>query len=579
MMTAHLIAEEGPQRGLVLRLEPNPALEAQEWIVGRNPEEADFVLEDSTVSRKHARLIQTREGVYIQNLSRTNPILVNGDEAPERRLLLEGDKVQIGHSLFRFSEEEAPPLPEPAEPRYDTVYEGGAEEALPLSLTRTQTPYVLKVAAGPNTGAEIGLDRGKVYLIGKDPNVCDIAFNDLSVSRTHARLTVTEEGAVEIEDLGSKNRTAVNGIPIEGKRSLSSSDMVALGTTVFFVVDREAPLETIYSPPMGAGLTPATAAAGGPSTPQRESIEWKKEKIPTKYLVLAASFLTVSLIVFISFFSLFKAAPLEHKGKEPLSELTEALARFPSVRHSFNPGSGKLFLVGHVLTAVNYAELQYAIGQVPFVTDVENAVVIDELVWKNMNDVLSGNSDWRGVSITSSGPGQFVAQGLVQTNAQLDDLSDYLTVNFPYVDKLQNRVVSVETLTVEIQSTLAVNGFGGVQFQIVGGQLVLTGRYSDKMEREYEKLVKHLKGLSGINGVKNYAIASHPDLAGIDISQQYQVSGLSLREGKGFSVVLNGRIYEKGGLVDGMRITSIGDRAILLEKDGVKYTIANTVSR
>ena len=44
--------------------------------------------------------------------------------------------------------------------------------------------------------------------------------------------------------------------------------------------------------------------------------------------------------------------------------------------------------------------MNYRIGQIEFITSTEDNVVIDELVWKTMNDVISGNPHWRGVSIS-----------------------------------------------------------------------------------------------------------------------------------------------------------------------------------
>ena len=85
--------------------------------------------------------------------------------------------------------------------------------------------------AGPNAGAEIGIEKGRTYTLGKDPNSSDIVFQDLSVSRNHARLTVSADGIIEIEDLGSKNGTAVNGTVLAEKRVVTPQDLIALGTT------------------------------------------------------------------------------------------------------------------------------------------------------------------------------------------------------------------------------------------------------------------------------------------------------------------------------------------------------------
>lgn len=629
-MPAHLIAEEGPHRGLILDLE-----EGEEWVIGRDPDTADFVVEDSTVSRKHARINKTPEGIYLKNLSRVNPVLVNDEEHGEPVLLKEGDRVQVGNNVFLFSEEplpdvgpepqkpakkkkkggyddifgdiepppdeeeeEEPPPPEeperPPEPRaeeaeelpppppkppemtaYDTIFEdSGEEEPLPFHLA-SEAPLLLKVIAGPNAGAEIGIERGRAYTIGKDSSSCDIVFQDLSVSRNHARLSVGADGVIELEDLSSKNGTAVNGALLTEKRAVTPQDLVSLGTTVFMIIDREAPQETIYSPMVPSYEAAKAPAEEAPAEAKEEAppVDWKREPIPTKVLVMAGSAAAVFLIMFLSFFSLFKSKGLEMAGKEPVAEIKEALAKFTDVQFSYNPGSGKLFLVGHVLTPVDYQEMKYRIGQIEFIQSTEDNVVIDEGVWKTMNDVISDNANWRGVSIHSPAAGKFEAAGYVQTTAEATRLSEYLTVNFPYLDRLDNKVVVEEVLDSQVKAMIGALNLGGVAFQLSNGGVVLTGRYDQTKTSQFNEFVKELNAVRGIASVKNYAIATHPDLAGIDVTQNYQISGSSLYDGRGYSIVLNGKIYTLGDLVDGMKITSIQANTILLEKDGLKYKI------
>jgi len=52
------------------------------------------------------------------------------------------------------------------------------------------------------------------HVLGSAPDA-DLRLPDLTVSRHHARLTCSDDG-VTIEDLGSTNGTAVNGMPIDG---------------------------------------------------------------------------------------------------------------------------------------------------------------------------------------------------------------------------------------------------------------------------------------------------------------------------------------------------------------------------
>lgn len=613
-MPAHLIVEEGPLQGLLLDLS-----KGSEWILGRDRDEVDCFIEDVTVSRKHARITKEPDGFYLDNLSQMSPTLINGEEHDEKTLLREGDLVQFGHTTFRFSEEEIPsqnaskskggyddifgeleeppppPREEPAEeerPReepsktlshetdetpYDTIFEDtNAEEELPFNLL-SPAALLLKVISGPNAGAEIGIEKGHSYTIGKDSNSCDIVFQDLSVSREHARLFVTPEGLLELEDLGSKNGTVVNGTPITEKKSITPQDLVSLGTTVFLIIDREAPQDTIFSPILPTYESPkleeALLATG---TEPIEAEDWKKKPLPTKHLVIGASLLAISLIVFVSFFSLFKSESILVTEKKPKEQIAEALTKFSDVQFSFNPASGKLFLVGHVLTAVNYQELGYQISTLPFIQSIENNVVIDELVCKMNNDVLSTNAAWRSVSIQAQKPGQFVVTGYLETTEEGADLWEYLTVNFPYLDRLQNQVVVEQNLSIQVQSLFASRGFGGVTYQLTNGEVVLSGKYSYKMEREFEELLKELNGLKGVSRVNNYALAASPNEVGIDLSQQYAVTGTAMQDGNGYSAVLNGKIYTVGAVIDGMQITSIESSRVLLEKDGLKYKIDYT---
>ena len=60
-----------------------------------------------TVSRRHARMRYTEDGWRIMNLSRTNPLVVNGEvleSETESRKLCDGDRIEMGEIVFVFRE-------------------------------------------------------------------------------------------------------------------------------------------------------------------------------------------------------------------------------------------------------------------------------------------------------------------------------------------------------------------------------------------------------------------------------------------------------------------------------------------
>jgi type III secretion system YscD/HrpQ family protein len=557
-----LIAQEGPFKDLKLDLK-----EGNEWIIGRDPDQANFVLNDNSVSRKHAKLYKKDDAIYIKNLSTTNPVEVNSsiiDEYP----LTNGDLIKIGNTLFKYLENEIQ-NEEIKEDKtiYETIFEDKEKEALSFPSIEEAT-FILKVISGPNSGAEFGMDKSKSYILGKDPESCDIAFNDLSISKQHAKIDIDDVGNFSIEDLGSKNGTFVNGLPIKEKTVLSMQDFVNVGTTSFLIVDQKSSQETIYTPAPVVEIKEEEKVVE-----KTEEISWKKQKIPFPHLFAAGACLIILFFVFLSFFGLLKPKGIELTKTDPSKIIKKALEKYDDVKFSYNSSGETLFLVGHVLTPVDKQELLYNVNQLSFVDKIEDNIVIDEYVWKTMNDTLMENENWRSVSIHSPIAGKFVISGYMQTPEDVATLMEYVNANFPYLDKLENKVAIEQILKAQIASLLASKSMSGLSFKLTAGNLILDGRYDEKLHKNYESILNDLKSIQGIHNIKSLAIPASSDNARMDLSTKYAITGYATEKNKNVSVVANGKIVSTGDLLDGMKITSINANTILLEKDGIKYKI------
>ncbi|MCY1043918.1 sigma 54-interacting transcriptional regulator [Corallococcus sp. bb12-1] len=111
-----------------------------------------------------------------------------------------------------------------------------ARETRPLATGGGEPPdsgaaYLL-VMEGDSSWRFTLPDEGTV-LVGRD-ETADLRLKDESVSRRHARILVTEEGA-RVVDLGSHNGTSVNGRQVEGAHLLLSGDVLSFGGVVAVV--------------------------------------------------------------------------------------------------------------------------------------------------------------------------------------------------------------------------------------------------------------------------------------------------------------------------------------------------------
>ena len=102
----------------------------------------------------------------------------------------------------------------------------------PRPPARSSWPLTLIVVAHPDAamlGRSFELPAGTSLTVGREPKV-DLSFpGRTDISRWHARVWEAE-GEVWVEDLKSRNGTAVNGEPLTGARRLANGDILQLGS-------------------------------------------------------------------------------------------------------------------------------------------------------------------------------------------------------------------------------------------------------------------------------------------------------------------------------------------------------------
>ena len=89
-----------------------------------------------------------------------------------------------------------------------------------------ETPVLIGQGTGPLQGGRWPLS-GETLLIGRGPE-CDVVVPDRQVSRHHARVRRLAEGEYEVEDLGSKNGTHLNGIALQAPHRLTDGDVIQI---------------------------------------------------------------------------------------------------------------------------------------------------------------------------------------------------------------------------------------------------------------------------------------------------------------------------------------------------------------
>ncbi|SFW01078.1 FHA domain-containing protein [Chlamydia abortus] len=442
--------------------------------------------------------------------------------------------------------------------------------------------FLLKVLAGANIGAEFHLDTGKSYILGSDPASADIVFNDLSVSHRHAKIIVSNDGSIMLEDLGSKNGVIIEGKKIENSSTLSANQVVALGTTLFLLIDHLAPADTIVASfaPEDYGLfgRPQDAEEIAQQAAQEEEEKRKRATLPTGSFILTLFIGGLAILFGIGTASLFhtkEVIPIENIDYQ--EDIERVVNAFPTVRYTFNKNNGQLFLIGHVKNSIDKSELLYKMDALSFIKSIDDNVIDDEAVWQEINILLSKKPEFKGVSMHSPQPGEFVITGYLKTEEQAVCLADYLNVHFNYLSLLENKVIIESQMLKAIAGQLLQAGFANIHVAFVNGEVVLTGYVNHEDGEKFRSVVQEISTLPGVRLVKNFVVLLPVKEGIIDLNlrypSRYRVTGYSKYGDVSINVVVNGRILTRGDVIDGMTVTSIQPHCIFLEKEGLKYKI------
>ncbi|HZI14688.1 MAG TPA: FHA domain-containing protein [Myxococcus sp.] len=105
----YLRVMNGPREGERIEIS-----DAQEIVFGRDEKEADVVLQDDLVSRRHVKVRRDWSGTHVEDLGSRNGIKVNKKRV-NRKQLKDQDELEIGGTRFLFVDPSDPAEEEPVE--------------------------------------------------------------------------------------------------------------------------------------------------------------------------------------------------------------------------------------------------------------------------------------------------------------------------------------------------------------------------------------------------------------------------------------------------------------------------------
>ena len=200
----------------MLKLEFKDQRQPGVWLVestfhiGTDPK-SHLVLDDSSVSEKHAYIQMEGSHLYLSDLNSYKGTSVNGQKVTERFQLRPGDLIKIGDVELEITD-----------PKQRT---GSSSTSV-----KAKADWTITALSGELKGKAIALHGTMV--LGRSEK-CDVVINDEHMSRRHAEVNL-RDGVLRIIDLNSSNGTRVNGVKIT-EQVLKPGDKINFDQLVFIV--------------------------------------------------------------------------------------------------------------------------------------------------------------------------------------------------------------------------------------------------------------------------------------------------------------------------------------------------------
>ncbi len=181
--------------------QPDVVLDRPALILGRS-HTSDVVLEDTRVSRQHARISRGDYELTIEDLGSRNGTTVNSRAVQGEQALADGDIIRVGDTQFKLAFESVaqPAAQAAAQPRQHTAYEAPAVAEVPVVFAVPWSPLrcpschsvgtMRPIVYGPasqTTAARQAAERGEI-VIGGSAVESDAPNAQCSKCRTRVRI-------------------------------------------------------------------------------------------------------------------------------------------------------------------------------------------------------------------------------------------------------------------------------------------------------------------------------------------------------------------------------------------------------
>lgn len=205
--------------------------DGERLVIGRSSE-ADVVVDNTAISRKHSAL-ERRNGVYfLEDLGSLNGTMVNGKKIDSCAQLFDEDVIEIGKFLLlpaealkdaKFASQSAP-----LDYGDETVFvnRGNRPAAAAKAKEKGKAPHHLTVIKGNGSPAEVPLLGRSSVKIGKDIN-CDLRVAGWFVAQAQCYV-INRDKKFYLVPQRSWVKTMVNGTAVREERELHKGDIIEI---------------------------------------------------------------------------------------------------------------------------------------------------------------------------------------------------------------------------------------------------------------------------------------------------------------------------------------------------------------